>query len=94
METGQVNSWFRYQGNQLGNKIQWLKYDMGGAIAPGCQSDNIHRCCHEPARSFYAPTFPDFRVTSGVAAGFARGVYEGRQGRNEPDTPVDGYGFR
>jgi hypothetical protein len=36
MEPGQVNSWYRYQGNQPGNKIQWLKYDMGGAIAPGC----------------------------------------------------------
>jgi hypothetical protein len=31
METGQVNSWFRHHGNQPGNKIQWLKYDVGGA---------------------------------------------------------------
>jgi hypothetical protein len=35
METGEVDSGFGYQGNQPGDKIQWLKYDMGGAIVPG-----------------------------------------------------------
>jgi hypothetical protein len=28
METGQVNSWFRHQGNQPGDEIQWLKYEQ------------------------------------------------------------------
>ena len=32
----QVCAWLRYQGSQLRNKVQRFKYDMGGAIAPGC----------------------------------------------------------
>ena len=36
METGQVDSGFGYQGNQPGNKVQRLKYDVRGAITVGC----------------------------------------------------------
>ena len=49
MKTGEINyprvpsrpkgltlSWFGYQRNQPSDKIQWLKYDVRGAIAPGC----------------------------------------------------------
>jgi hypothetical protein len=31
MEAGQINPWFRYQGNQPGDEIQWLENHMGSA---------------------------------------------------------------
>jgi hypothetical protein len=33
MESGQINPWFRHQGNQPGNKIQRLKKDAGECMA-------------------------------------------------------------
>jgi len=36
MKTGKVYSGSGNQSDQPGNKIQWLKYDMRGAIAPRC----------------------------------------------------------
>ena len=36
VETGQVHSWFGYQGRQSGQKIQRLEDHVGGAVAPGC----------------------------------------------------------
>jgi hypothetical protein len=33
---GEVDSWLGYQGDQLGNEVQWFEYHMGGAIVVGC----------------------------------------------------------
>ena len=33
---GLTLSWLGHQCNQSGDKIQWLKQDMRGALAPGC----------------------------------------------------------
>jgi hypothetical protein len=35
MESGQVYSWFRHQGSQLGNEIQRLKDELRSAITVG-----------------------------------------------------------
>ena len=36
MVAGEVDSWLGYQGDKLGNEVQWFEYHMGGAIAVGC----------------------------------------------------------
>ena len=36
VKTDQMDSWFGYQGDQLGNEVQWFEYHMGGAIVVGC----------------------------------------------------------
>ena len=33
---GEVDSWLGYQGDQLGNEVQWFEYHMGGAVVVGC----------------------------------------------------------
>jgi len=35
MKAGQMDSWFRYQGDQPGDEIQWFEYHMGRTVAPG-----------------------------------------------------------
>ena len=47
MKPGQVDSGFGYQRNQPGYEIQWLEYDVCGAVTPG--------------RSPKAPTFGSIR---------------------------------
>ena len=36
VKTGQVDSGPGNQSDQPGDKVQRFKYDMGGAVAPGC----------------------------------------------------------
>ena len=33
---GEVHTWFGHQRHQPSDKVQRLKYDMGGAVAPRC----------------------------------------------------------
>jgi hypothetical protein len=42
VKTGEINSWFRNQGNQPRDKIQRFENHMGRAIAPGCFRLIVH----------------------------------------------------